>query len=230
MADNLKANIVQNISISGTISMIDISGEDKLRIVISNAAIGNTIVISGRITGQLDWDTLGTYTGNNKTVVSVKTYDEVIIECTVYSSASNYVRIVASSFNEAGGSTTIDAPTGGQIDSDAITLTSSDSSVTITNYPLTNSIDFVASGIGGLSKYLATFTTVDWVLNVDTYELTVLSATFGAKVNPVVQTFETIAGIDYEVFPTVTRNASNDIVLQVSQVPDNRYSGKLIIL
>lgn len=231
MANDVKASVVQNISTAEIIATLNISDESKVRIVISNAAGGNTIVIRGRITGQLDWDTISTLTGNNKTAVSVKTYDEVQIECTVYASASNYVRVVVSSFSDAGGSTVIDAPAGGQIDSDAITLTSSDSSITITNDPVTNTIDFVATGVGGLSKYTSVFNnTTDWVLNGSNYELTVLAATYGSKANPVIYTFETIAGVDTEVFPAIIKNVTNDIILQVTQVPDNRYTGKIIIL
>lgn len=231
MNNEIKASVVQNITATGIIATLNISDEGKVRFVISNAAGGNTVVIRGRITGQLDWDTLDTLTSSTKTVVSVKTYDEIEIECTVYSSLSNFVRVVVSSFNDAGGSTTIDAPTGGQIDSDAITLTSSDSSISITNDPDTNTIDFIATGIGGLSKYTQSFNnTSDWVLNGSIYELKILAATHGNKLNPVVFTVETVAGEDVEIFPTIVRNASNDIILQVTQSPDNRYTGKIIIL
>lgn len=228
--NNLKAAIIMNVSAAGVITNAVVSDEGKVRFVISNAGGGNTITVKGRITGQDDLDLLATLTGNNKTVVDVTTYDQIVVECTVYSSLTNYIKVVASSFNEASGSTTIDAPTGGPVSGSTINFTSSDSSVTITGIPGTSTIDFMATGSGGLSKYVASFNnTSDWTLNGSNYEYTVLAATHG-KTDPVIDTFETIAGTDSVIFPTILRNASNDIILQVTQVPDNRYTGKIIIL
>lgn len=230
--DCLKTSLVQNITTTGIILTGSVANESKVRFVVSNAAGGNTVVVRGRIVGQDDWDTLDTLTANNKVVVNVITYDEIQIECSVYSSLSNYVRVVASSFNDAGGSTTIDAPAGGSVSGEEITFTSSDMSISITADPLTNTIDFIAlGGSGGLSKYSTTFNnTSDWTLNAGFYEYTVLAATHGNKPNPVVETYETIAGDDFEISPTIVRNSGNDIILQVTQIPDNRYTGRIIIL
>lgn len=227
----VKIGIIENITNVILFNNIPVSDESKIRIVIANATGGNTIIVRGRINGQLDYDTLSTIVGNNKSVINISTYDELQLECTVYGSSSDHVQVVVSSFNPAGGSTTIDAPAGLPVDSDEFIFTSSDSSISITSDPLTNTINFTQGGAADLSKYTAMFNnTSDWVLNGSNYEYTVIAALHGNKPNPVVQTFETISGTDDLVFPDIIRTSGNNIILQVSQVPDNRYNGRIIIL
>lgn len=229
----VKIGIIQKITGVTLFQPIPISDESKARFVISNTDGANTIIVRARINGQDDYDILSTIVGDNKSTIDVSTYDELQIECTVYGSTTDYVKVVVSSFNIAGGSTnvSIDAPAGGTVSGSALVFTSSDNSVTITADPGTSTIDFIATGSGGLSKFTQTFNaTSDWVLNAGNYEHTVLAATYGSKANPVINTFETIAGIDIEVNPTIIKNASDNIILQVTQVPDNRYTGKIIIL
>lgn len=226
---NIKIGFDSKITTTGIIKTTIVSDENKIRFVVTNATGGNTILVKGRINGQSDWDTITTLSGNVKSVSNISTYDELQVECTVYASASDHVEVIASSFNEAGGSTVIDAPTGGSVDNSEIIFTSSDSSITITAIPSTNTINFVNAG--AVSKFAQTFNnTTDWVLNAGNYEHTILFATYGSKANPVIETFETVAGVDTVVYPDIIKNASNNIVLQVSQVPDNRYTGKVIIL
>lgn len=226
----VKISIIERLVATKLLSPAIISDEKKIRLVVSNAAGGNTVVVRAKINGQDDWDTLATVNGDSKSTINVATYDQLQVECTAYASASDFVKVVVSSFNEAGGSTTIDVPAGGTIESEQITFTSSDSSVSIVSDGV-STIDFTATGVGGLSKYVQTFNnTSDWTLNAGNYEITVTAATHGNKANPVIQTFETIGGVDDIIFPVIIRNASNDIILQVTQVPDNRYTGKLIIL
>ena len=145
MSNWLKYAVLEQITGPIVFPPANISDETKIRFVIENASGGNTMVVSARINGQTDWDLLATITGNDKSVVTVSTYDELKLECTSYASASNYVKVVASSFNDAGGSTTIDAPSGGQINSDHVSFTSSDDSVIITANPINNTIDFVTA-------------------------------------------------------------------------------------
>ncbi len=231
--NNLIYSLNKAVTATGSLGVGSVKDEVKLRFVIENADSGNIVRVRARILNQADWDTLADLTGSAKQTVNVTTYDEVEVLVTTYESLGNNVRIIATSFNEAGGSTTIDAPAGGSVDNDEISFTSSDSSITIVADPLNNTIDFTTSGGGGggLSKYVASFNnTSDWVLNGSNYEYTVLSATFSNKPNPVVQTFEIIAGVDDVIYPTIIRNAGNDIILQVTQIPDNRYTGKIIIL
>lgn len=214
---------------TGSLGIGTVKDESKLRFVIEGAAGGNSVEVRGRILGQSDWDLLATLTGSAKQTVTVMTYDEVEVFVTAFAPTADEVKVIATSFNEASGSTSIDAPTGGTVSGDEITFTSSDNSITITADPLTSTIDFISSA-AGMSKYTQSFVTGDWILNGSNYELTVLSVTFGNKMDPVVHTYETIAGEDSVINPSIIRTATNDIILQVTQVPDNRYIGKIIIL
>lgn len=230
MSNNVKASVVQNITKAEIISTLVVSDETKLRFVVSNADSGNIISVKGRIVGQLDWDDITTLTGTNKTLVTVKTYDEVIIECTTFSSLTDFVRVVASSFNEAGGSTTIDAPTGGQIDSDSITLTSSNNSILITNDPNTNSIDFVAVGTAGTSKYIETVVLGDWTGPASgEYTLSIPFSTHGI-INPSVICYEINGGVFDLVQAYVNIDTSNNVIIKVTQTPDLRFAGKIVII
>ena len=227
MAKDIKAKIVQNISATGIIATTSISDESKIRLVIANASGSNIIIVRARIEGQTDWDELTTITANSKSVISVKTYDEIQIECTTYGSLSNYVRVVLSSFNEAGGSTTIDAPAGGQIDSDALIFTSSDSSVTITNDPFTNTIDFISTGGGGSPgvKYVKIVTSGDWTGPVSSeYTLSLPFSTHNIP-NPVFACYETNGGVFDTVLIPSTIDSSNNIILTTSQI----FLGKIIV-
>lgn len=225
----IKIAFDKQIKSTGIIETAIVSDESKIRIIIANSTAGNTILVKGRITGQTDWDTIISVSGNIKQVVNISTYDQVQLECTAYASSSDHVKVIASSFNPAGGSTTIDVPSGGIVSNDEIIFTSSNSSVSIVSNPSINTIDFITSSAPA-TKYQTTFNnTSDWTLNGSNYELTILSATHG-KANPVTQTYEIIAGVEDMVFPTIIKTAINEVILQVSQVPDNRYNGRIIIL
>lgn len=228
MSNNLKFNLVQQITAPIIFSRSDISDETKLRVVIENAAGGNTVVVRARITGQSDWDVLSTITGSNKSVVSVTTYDEIQVECTVYASSSNHVMVIASSFNEAGGSTSIDAPSGGTITGEEITFTSSDGTLDIIADPDTNTIDFKVLGAGSSAKYVKTLILSDWIgPSAGEYTLSI-PFSFHGKSNPVVTCLET-NGSDFDVVETTVMLTGNDVQLRVLSSPDTRFVGKIFI-
>lgn len=226
---NLKTSYNQVITAPIVLPTAYISDEGKLRIVIEQAGAGNTVLVRGRIIGQADWDLIATIIGTIKQVVSVATYDELQIECTVYDTTTNLVKVIVSSFNEAGGSTTIDAPTGGSVSSDEIIFTSSDDSVVITADPGTNTIDFVAVGGGGsAAKYVKTVILGDWVgPSAGEYSLTI-PFSFHAKANPVVTCMET-NGSDFDVVEASILLTGNDVKVVVLSSPDTRFVGKIFV-
>ena len=229
MIQELKFSIVQQITAAGILTTANIADETKVRFVISSAGGGNTIVVRARIVGQNDWDTLATIVGNDKSVVNVSTYDEIQVECTVYSSLSNNVKVVASSFNDAGGSTSIDAPTGGTVTSDTIVFTSSDDSVVITAYPETGTIDFVAvGGGGGAAKYVKTVVLADWIGPSDGAYTLSIPFSFHSKANPVVTCLEE-NGVNFDVIDTSILLNGNDVTVLVLSTPDTRFVGKIFI-
>lgn len=228
MNQDLKFSIVQQITAPSVFPVASISDETKIRFVVSNAAGGNTILVRGRIVGQDDWDLLATITGSSKTIVNVETYDELQVECTVYSSTLNNVKVVASSFNEAGGSTTIGAPAGDNVSASTINFTSSDNSVIITGDSGTNSIDFVAVGSEIVSKYVKTLILSDWVgPSAGEYSLTI-PFSFHGKSNPVVTCMET-SGSDFEQVDAAVFLTGNDVKILVLSTPDTRFAGKIFI-
>lgn len=224
----IKTNFVETLTAPKLLPTTYISDEGKLRVVIEQADSGNTVVIRGRITGQGDWDILDTITGTTKKIVSVATYDELQIECTVYASTTNLVKVIVSSFNEAGGSTSIDAPTGGTVSGDTITFTSLDNSVIITADSNTNSIDFQTVGGGSSVKYVKTVILADWVgPSAGEYSLTI-PFSFHAKSNPIVTCLET-NGADFDVIDAAILLTGNDVKVVVLSSPDTRFVGKIFI-
>jgi hypothetical protein len=143
---DIKMRINQILTSTKDLGIFDINDEDKVRVVVENAGSGNTIVVSGRITGQSSFVPLKTITGSSNEVVNVSTYEEIKIECTVFSALSNAgVKLLAASFKEAGGSAieSIGVPSGTDLtDIEVLTFTSDDGSVTITGDNTNKSIDF----------------------------------------------------------------------------------------
>lgn len=228
--NDIKVSINQTVTGTGRVAIIAVADEQKVRFVITNAASNNTIVIKGRITGQDDWDTLATIVGNAKQLVSVKTYDQMEVECTTYGSATTYVKVVASSFNDADGSTSIGAPIGGTIeDAEVISFTSSDSSVIIEADTVNNTIDFRAVGTGAAIKYTKTVTLVDWIgPSAGEYTLTI-PFVLHAIPNPSVTCYETNGLVFDQLIVPLNIDSSNNIIITCSETPDTRFIGKIFI-
>lgn len=95
----LRFNLNQLVTSTGELGIYDISDEISCRFVIENADSGNEFEISGRITGQNSWVSLGSLSGSTNEIVIVETYDDIKIECTTFDSLSSYVKIIGCSFN-----------------------------------------------------------------------------------------------------------------------------------
>lgn len=97
--------------------------------------------------------------------------------------------------------------------------------------PLSGGFDYVNSDTAPIAaKYTDTFNaTTDWTLNVDQYELSILAATHGVGVNPMIQVME-FNGSDYDnVMISIKVNNSGDVTLIVNSSPDLRFQGKVVI-
>jgi len=140
--------INKNITSAGIVGQLDVTDESKIRIVIENADSGNEVVVRAKILGQTDYTVLETFTGNTNSVVGVFTYEKVEIECTSYSSTGQFVKVISTSFNQAGGSAidTIGVPSGDDLTNiENLELISSDGSISIVGDNLTKTIDFTAA-------------------------------------------------------------------------------------
>lgn len=100
--------------------------------------------------------------------------------------------------------------------------------------PLSGQFDFVGSGSTPTPspRYSATFNnTTDWTLSSPDYVHSVLAATHGLGTRPSVKVFESLGGGSYEeVIVNVSINSSGDVSLKVSQLPNNRFTGLILIL
>ena len=102
--------------------------------------------------------------------------------------------------------------------------------------PLTGQLDLVGTsgggGGGGLAdRYFGIFNnTTDWTLNSPNYTKTILAAAHSKGVHPSVQVFE-LNGSDYEEINVgVVVNASGDVTITVTEAPDNRFVGLVLII
>lgn len=96
----LRFNLNKDIMATGELGIYDISNEVSIRFVVESAEAGNTITISGRITGQTTWDSIGSLVGSLNEVRLVDTYDEIRLVCTVFDPTGTSVRVIAASFNQ----------------------------------------------------------------------------------------------------------------------------------
>jgi hypothetical protein len=155
--DDIKLNIIVPVSSAGVLDVYDISDETKLRIIVENAGVLNTVIVSGRIIGQTGFTELKTVVGSSNTLVNISSYDHIKIECTVYESLnSSPIKVIAASFSNAGGSAieSIDVPSGDDLaDVDKLIFSSSDGSVIITGNSTTNTVDFtVDTSVGAVTS------------------------------------------------------------------------------
>jgi hypothetical protein len=229
--NNIKTAINEKVVGIGKIATIAVSNENKIRFVIANAGVTNTIVIRGQILGQDDFDDIKTLTGSVKDTVSVSTYDILEIECTTYDSLTNYTKVIASSFNEAGVSTAIGGTTGDLIqEADQINFISSDGSAVVTTNNTNKTIDIVVAGAGSpFIKYVKTLLIGDWIgPSANEYVLTIPFNLHGV-VNPEIACYEANGLTFDEVLIGANIDSNNNIVIKATQTPDTRFIGKIVI-
>jgi len=225
---NLVYGLNKQVTGTGGLGIGNVKDEAKVRFVISNAGPANVFRVRARIKGQTTWTNLIDYTGNVNQALDVFTWDQIEVICLVFDSVSNFVNIVAQSFDNAAGPTFI-LPGDVEVEGSILKFTSNDNSVTFTGDPVTGEIDFSASGSGS-SKYVFEFEGTDFTgPSAGEYTLSIPFATH-QRVNPKIQLFED-NGVDFEnVLIKVNVDTSDNITLTVSEVPDLRFSGKAIII
>jgi len=212
---------------TGGLGIGNVKDEAKVRFVITNAGPANVFRVRARIKGQPTWTNLIDYTGNVNQVLDVFTWDQIEVICLVYDSQSNFVNIVAQSFDNAAGPTFI-LPDSSEIEGSIVTFTSLDNSVIFTGNPATGEIDFSATGSGG-SKFVIDFEDTDFTGPVmGEYSLVIPFSTH-QRINPKIQVFED-TGSEFENVLIKISVVSNDITIKVTELPDLRFSGKVIII
>ena len=153
----IKMRINKKITSPQILGIFDVTDESKIRIVVEGAGSGNTFEVKARIQNQTSFVLLKTITGNANETVNVFTYEEVQIECTSFSAVSDEVKIVASSFSDAGGSAidSIGVPSGDDLtDIETLNLTSSDGSINISGDNATKTIDFTFNDLHKIIRHI----------------------------------------------------------------------------
>jgi len=141
----IKMRINTKLTSPQVLGIFDVTDESKIRIVVEGAGSGNVFEIRARIQNQTNFVVLKTITGNANETVNVFTYEEVQVECVTFQATGSEVKIVASSFSDAGGSAidSIGVPSGDDLtDIETLTFTSSDNSINISGDNATKTIDF----------------------------------------------------------------------------------------
>lgn len=85
-------------------------------------------------------------------------------------------------------------------------------------------------GGGSSTPYVQAFSSVDWVSSGGSYKITILESTHEKGTNYQVKVYETVGATFEEVGVGVTINSSGDAIISVTEIPDNRFTGKIIIL
>jgi hypothetical protein len=232
MAANKRMVLNQTITQTTLFTDLDISDESKVRIVVENAQAGNTVVVRAKLNGQSNYTNIKTLTGNANEVVNVFTYDLIQIECTTFLSSSNFVKIVAGSFNPAGGSAieSIGVTSGDTLtDIESLTFTSSDNSVEIIGDNTNKILDLkVSPSFGG--NYTDTFIVGDWNGPLSgTYYITYTEATHGQGTTPTVEVYELIMGEYNKVQISTIVDSFGNVTIEIPQTPDLRFQGVIII-
>lgn len=81
-----------------------------------------------------------------------------------------------------------------------------------------------------LGKYVRTFNnTTDWVLEDDSYELSIATSTHSKGSSPNCKVYELINLVYHEVMTSVLMDGVGNVTIQVTSSPDNRFSGKITI-
>lgn len=100
--------------------------------------------------------------------------------------------------------------------------------------PFTSELDFTGNSSAPVTvapRYTQTITNPDWVVDGPDYSITILQATHQKDTTTSVVCFEEISPGQFEqVYPNITINSIGDVKVKVSQVPDLRFVGKLIII
>lgn len=91
---------------------------------------------------------------------------------------------------------------------------------------LQDQIDNISAG----NKYEQTFSAGDWDLVLGSYELQIPISNHNKGLNPESEVYEANGGNYDRVSVFITNSSLGDVTLQVSATPDNRFTGKIVII
>lgn len=130
--DDLKYNIVKRVTTTENFGVVYVRDEAKIRFIVENADVGNTLRIQGRLIGQNTWVQLLDITGTDNQVLDITTYEEMQVFVFAYDSLSDHVQINASSFDNVS-SSILSKDEGSTLTSTTTSLNFTGAGVTATN-------------------------------------------------------------------------------------------------
>lgn len=87
-----------------------------------------------------------------------------------------------------------------------------------------------SGGTSTAARYLVPFTSGTWVLSGTDYVITVNAGTHNKGTSPTVSAYLDTGSTYEEVVVATTIDTSGNVTIYVTATPDNRFSGKLLIL
>lgn len=88
----------QLVTSTGSLGNFSVRDDQKIRIVVENADVGNIVVVSARIKFQTDYTVILTVTGSSENVASLPQWDEFKVDVTNFNPQNNFIKIIASGF------------------------------------------------------------------------------------------------------------------------------------
>jgi hypothetical protein len=228
MSDNtLVYALNKSVTAPGSLGVGTIKDEGNIRIVTSGAGLSNVIRVRARITGQQTWVTISDITGNDNQLLDVLGYDQLEVICLVFSALNGIeLKVVASSFN--GTSLFLSTDDGTLDGASTVHFISSNNTVDISANVLTGELDFRITG-QATPPSVTSFIVGDWVADSGDYSITILESSHIKGSNPSAQVFED-NGVEFEEVEVLIELSNNgDTKILVSQTPDLRFAGKIII-
>lgn len=224
-----KLGIQKLITNTESLGEFDIDTDGKIKFTTVNAGPDFTIEVKGRIAEQKFFTFIANVIGPTDQVIDVVQWDFLQINITIYDSTSNHVKLDASGFNtEAVALQSITVPNGSNLtDVSDLIFTSSDNSVIITGNNATGAIDLQATSAA--SKYVKSVALIDWIgPSAGEYTLTI-PFSFHGVANPIATCFENNAGSFNLILLSVNVDASNNVKIIATEIPDSRFIGKIVI-
>lgn len=116
---------------------------------------------------------------------------------------------------------------GGSGSGDAVDVAYDNTTSGLSSTNIQGAVDELALSTG--AAYIGNFLVASWVLDSPQYVLEILEATHGRGGNPIVQVYQSV-GLNYEeVQVGIELTNAGNIALHISENPDLRFDGKIII-
>lgn len=116
---------------------------------------------------------------------------------------------------------------GGSSTADKVGFDNSGTDLTATN--VQDAIVEVYNATSATAKYVMSFTTGTWISEGGAYVIKIPVSQHNKGASPQCKTYELLGALYLENVATVLMDSDGNITVEVTQNPDNRFSGKITI-